>query len=90
MVQGRPDGHLLAFVDHAVPGANNEVPTGTPVDVVIDHHPAEDIDARFADHREEVGATATILAEYVVELDVTMDATLATALSFAIRRETLG
>ncbi|MEF8855895.1 MAG: bifunctional oligoribonuclease/PAP phosphatase NrnA [Haloplanus sp.] len=89
-VQDRPDGSLLAFVDHAVPGANNEVPPGTPIDVVIDHHPAEDIDARFVDHREAVGATATILAEYVTELDVPMDATLATALSFAIRRETLG
>jgi len=89
-VRDRPEGSLLAFVDHAVPGANNEVPPGTPVDVVIDHHSAEDVDAQFVDHREEAGATATILAEYVIELDVTMDATLATALSFAIRRETLG
>jgi nanoRNase/pAp phosphatase (c-di-AMP/oligoRNAs hydrolase) len=90
MVRDRPDDALLAFVDHAVPGANNEVPAGTPVDVVIDHHPAEAIEARFVDHREAVGATATILAEYVVELDVEVDATLATALTFAIRRETLG
>ncbi|GAB6859949.1 bifunctional oligoribonuclease/PAP phosphatase NrnA [Haloplanus litoreus] len=90
VVHDRPDGALLAFVDHAIPGANNEVPPGTPVDVVIDHHPAEGIDARFVDHREAVGATATILAEYVAELDVEVDATLATALTFAIRRETLG
>ncbi|MFB6304373.1 MAG: bifunctional oligoribonuclease/PAP phosphatase NrnA [Haloferacaceae archaeon] len=88
-VQNRPEGSLLAFVDHSVPGANNRVPEGTPVDVVIDHHPAEDVTARFVDHRETAGATATILTEYVRELDVEVDETLATALLFAIRRETL-
>ncbi|WP_418280352.1 DHH family phosphoesterase [Halorubrum sp. DTA98] len=89
-VQNRPEGSLLAFVDHAIPGANNRVPEGTPIDIVIDHHPAEDIEARFVDHREEIGATATILAEYIDAFDVDLDATLATALLFAIRRETLG
>ncbi|MFB6108429.1 MAG: bifunctional oligoribonuclease/PAP phosphatase NrnA [Haloplanus sp.] len=84
------EGSLLAFVDHSVPGANNEVPEGTPVDIVIDHHPAESVDARFVDHRESAGATATILTEYVAALDVELDTTLATALLFAIRRETLG
>jgi nanoRNase/pAp phosphatase (c-di-AMP/oligoRNAs hydrolase) len=89
-VRNRPDGSLLAFVDHSAPGENNEVPGDVPVDVVIDHHPAEGIEARFVDHREAVGATATILTEYVLELEVALDATLATALLFAIRRETLG
>jgi nanoRNase/pAp phosphatase (c-di-AMP/oligoRNAs hydrolase) len=89
-VQNRPDGSLLAFVDHAVPGENNRVPEGTPVDIVIDHHPSENIEAQFVDHREQVGATATILAEYVEELGTEMDTALGTALLFAIRRETLG
>jgi len=89
-VEDRPEGSLLAFVDHSVPGANNHVPEGTPIDVVIDHHPNETIDARFVDHREHVGATATILTEYVRELDTEMDADLGTALMFALRRETLG
>ena len=90
VVQDRDAGSLLAFVDHAVPGANNRVPEGTPVDIVIDHHPGEEIDAQFVDHREAVGATATILTEYVRELAIDLDTTLATALLFAIRRETLG
>lgn len=89
-VQDRSEGALLAFVDHAVPGANNRVPEGTPVDIVIDHHSSEGIDAQFIDHREHVGATATILTEYVRELATEMDAALGTALLFAIRRETLG
>jgi nanoRNase/pAp phosphatase (c-di-AMP/oligoRNAs hydrolase) len=90
IVENRPQGSLLAFVDHAQPGANNEVPDGTPVDVVVDHHPAESIEATFVDHRESWGATATILTEYVRELGLEVDSTLATALLFAIRRETLG
>ena len=57
---------------------------------MIDHHPSEEIEAQFIDHREQVGATATILTEYVRELATEMDAALGTALLFAIRRETLG
>ncbi|WP_323676286.1 bifunctional oligoribonuclease/PAP phosphatase NrnA [Halorubellus sp. PRR65] len=89
-VRDRDPGDLLAFVDHSRPGANNEVPEDVPVDIVLDHHPAEDVQARFVDHREDVGATATILTGYVRELDVEVEETLATALLFAIRRETLG
>ena len=88
-VTDRPPESLVAFVDHSIPGANNRVDPETPIDIVIDHHPAEDIDARFVDHREEMGAAATMLTEHVTSLDVEMDGSLATALLFAIRRETL-
>ncbi len=88
-LEDRPPESLVALVDHSIPGANNDISEGTPLDIVIDHHPAENIDARFIDHREDIGAAATILTEYVRELDVDVDAMLATALLFAIRRETL-
>ena len=88
-VQNREPDSLLAFVDHSVPGENNRVPEDTHVDIVIDHHPAEDIDAGFVDHREELGAAETILTEYVRALDIELDTDLATALLFAIRSDTL-
>ena len=88
-VQNRQPDSLLAFVDHSIPGENNTVPPDTNVDIVIDHHPAEDIDARFIDHREEAGAAATILTEHVRILDIDIDTDLATALLFAIRSDTL-
>ncbi|MFW6018848.1 MAG: DHH family phosphoesterase [Halapricum sp.] len=88
-VMDRPPDSLLAFVDHSIPGENNNVPPETPVDIVIDHHPAEDIDAGFVDHREELGAVATILTEYVRALDIDLTTELATALLFAIRSDTL-
>ena len=88
-LRDRSADSLVAFVDHATPGANNNVPPETAIDIVIDHHPATEIDARFVDHREEIGAAATILAEYIQTLDLLLDPMLATALLFAIRRETL-
>jgi nanoRNase/pAp phosphatase (c-di-AMP/oligoRNAs hydrolase) len=58
-VRDRAEDSLVAFVDHSIPGVNNEVPEDVPVDIVIDHHTAEGIEARFVDHREGLGATAT-------------------------------
>ena len=89
MVRDRPPEVLLAFVDHSVPGENNRVPPRTDVDIVIDHHPFEDVAARFVDNRESVGATATILTEYIRALPMEPTPRVGTALLFAIRRETL-
>jgi nanoRNase/pAp phosphatase (c-di-AMP/oligoRNAs hydrolase) len=85
------DGYeRIAFVDHSVPGRNNGVPPGRSIDVVVDHHPVEEaVNATFVDRREELGATATILVDYLREVDPAPDGTLATALAFALRRETL-
>jgi nanoRNase/pAp phosphatase (c-di-AMP/oligoRNAs hydrolase) len=89
LVTDRPEGSLVAFVDHSTPGANNQVPADTPIDIVVDHHQSEEIQARYVDHRESVCATATILTEYVRDLEIEITPPLATALLFAIRRETL-
>lgn len=80
---------LIGFVDHAVPGQNNSVPAEYLPDIVIDHHPNENVQGTYVDHREQVGATASMLTEYLVELDIDIDVRLATALLFGIRRETL-
>lgn len=80
---------IVGFVDHAIPGQNNPVPAEYVPDIVIDHHPNENVEGVHVDHREDVGATASMLTEYLVELDVELDTRLATALLFGIRRETL-
>ncbi|WP_254546248.1 DHH family phosphoesterase [Halomarina pelagica] len=81
---------LVAFVDHSVPGVNNAVPPEYVPDIVIDHHPVDGVAGTFVDHREEVGATASILAQYLEAIDADVDAQIATGLLFGIRRETLG
>lgn len=84
-----PDDYdMLALVDTGVPGANNPLTGLDKVGIIIDHHgvPLHD-KVVFADIRD-VGATATILTNYLEELDVDIDKTLATALLYGIRTDT--
>lgn len=57
--------------------------------ICIDHHPYNDkYQYRFADIRPEVGACATMIAQYFFENDVPMDEKIATALTYGIRIDT--
>ncbi|AEA46114.1 DHH family phosphoesterase [Archaeoglobus veneficus] len=78
----------FAIVDASKPGANNSIPKDIEVHIVIDHHQAEGVEAEYIDLRTDVGATATILTEYLRELKLVPSRTLATALFFGIRTET--
>ncbi len=66
-----------------------------PMDQVIlaiDHHPPRrsQIRAILQDVRPEVGAAATLLAEYVAIAEMPIDALLATALFYGIKADTRG
>jgi nanoRNase/pAp phosphatase (c-di-AMP/oligoRNAs hydrolase) len=79
----------FALVDHSRPGVNDQLPADTPVDIVIDHHPPRvPIEARFVDLRSDVGATSTLLTEYVRKVLPTLDPDVATGLLFGIRVDT--
>jgi len=83
------DYSLVAFVDHGIPGRNNSAPEDMTPDIVIDHHPADEIEGQFVDHRPAVGATVTLLTRYLEVYDIELDERLATALLFGLHRETL-
>ena len=84
------DTDLVAFVDHAIPGEHSQLPPGTNVDVVVDHHQySEPVLASFVDLRPDVGATSTILTEYVTEVTYPPPVHLASMLLFALHRERL-
>ncbi|MFB6151881.1 MAG: DHH family phosphoesterase [Haloarculaceae archaeon] len=79
----------VALVDHSRPGVNDGLPEDTEVDVVIDHHPPRlPVDARFVDLRSDVGATSTLLVDYLRRLGVTPDEAVATGLLFGIHVDT--
>jgi nanoRNase/pAp phosphatase (c-di-AMP/oligoRNAs hydrolase) len=79
----------IALVDHSRPGVNDGLPEATPIDIVVDHHPPrEPVEAQFVDLRSAVGATSTILADYLRSLDIDLDRTLATVLLYGIRVDT--
>lgn len=57
--------------------------------ICIDHHPYNDkYSYRFKDIRPEIGACATMIAQYFFENDVPMDEKIATALTYGIRIDT--
>jgi nanoRNase/pAp phosphatase (c-di-AMP/oligoRNAs hydrolase) len=79
----------IALVDHSRPGVNDGLDPETRVDVVVDHHPPRaPVEARCLDLRSDVGATSTLLTEYLRRLRITPDRTTATALLFGIRVDT--
>ena len=60
-----------------------------PFDILIDHHPVEvEAKAGFVDIRDQYGATATILTEYLKGNQITPSPKLATALFYAIKTDT--
>lgn len=81
---------VLAIVDSQPGTGNNSLPAGRPVDVVVDHHPlrAESAVAPWCDIRPELGATSTIVLQYLRERHISLDPALATALFYALRSET--
>lgn len=60
--------------------------------LAVDHHPPKrsQIRAVIHDVRPEVGATATLLAEYVATAEMEIDAILATALFYGVKSDTRG
>jgi len=83
--------NYLALVDCSGPGANNDIAPQTKINIIIDHHKEGKhiaTQSTFVDIRPGVGATASILTQYLQELDVPVDKRVATALLYGIRTDT--
>jgi nanoRNase/pAp phosphatase (c-di-AMP/oligoRNAs hydrolase) len=80
----------FALVDTQPRSGNNQLPARLTPDLVVDHHPvrASTQSMPFVDIRPPYGATATIVAEYLLASGVRYTHAVATALIYAIRSET--
>ncbi|OTF02135.1 bifunctional oligoribonuclease/PAP phosphatase NrnA, partial [Halorubrum sp. SD612] len=79
----------VALVDHSRAGINDSLPEGHPVDVVVDHHPPRGpVAGSFVDIRPAVGATSTLISEYLSRYGIAPERDLATALLYGIRIDT--
>ncbi|WP_276272390.1 DHHA1 domain-containing protein [Haloarcula litorea] len=79
----------FALVDHSRPGVNDQLPEDLDIDIVIDHHPPRfPVEARYVDLRSAVGATSTLLVDYLRRFDVDIPEHVATGLLFGIRVDT--
>lgn len=82
----------VALVDTQPGAGNNPLPVDYPPAVVIDHHAWRESTARasFRDVRTELGASSTILTEYLQALRIEPPKPLATALFYGIKTDTMG
>ncbi|NMC88399.1 MAG: bifunctional oligoribonuclease/PAP phosphatase NrnA, partial [Methanomicrobiales archaeon] len=83
--------NYIALVDSSGPGVNNKLPKTTRVNIIIDHHKNDEhpsVVADFIDIRPGIGATASIMAQYLMELDIPVSKSVATALLYGIRADT--
>ena len=92
-IRGR-DQLAYALVDTQPGAGNNALPVGVIPLMVVDHHPPKATtrpllkQTHLVDIRTDYGACATIITEYLQELDVPISASLATALVYGITSET--
>ncbi|ESP90208.1 DHH family phosphoesterase [Candidatus Halobonum tyrrellensis] len=81
------DYGAVALVDYSEAG---DTDVGVDVDIYIDHAESDDgFEAEFTDIRTNVSATSTILTKYIQEFDLSPSETVATALLYGIRAETV-
>ena len=87
------DYSAVAQVDTQPGAGNNRLNTVQPSHIVIDHHhPIRDkIDTvSYSDVRTNIGATATMLYQYLDAAHLTPDPILATAMFYGIKTDTRG
>lgn len=84
------DFDAVALVDTQPSTGNNALPSKRIPDLVIDHHSiiAPSRKVPFLDIREQYGATASILTQYLFHFGLDIDQNLATALLYGIKSET--
>ncbi len=81
---------IVALIDTHSGMGNNPMPAYIPITIEIDHHPVSTTNrtSLFSDIRADFGATATILARYLLSAGLKIGTKLATALFYAIKAET--
>lgn len=79
----------VAVVDTEYAGQNNPLPRDFVPSIVVGHHETPDeVPGEYVDVRSDIGAVSTILWSYLMELGLTPEPPLATALLHAIRVDT--
>lgn len=81
---------VVCMVDTQPGAGNNSFPVDKNVHLVIDHHATRDEleNVLWVDVREQYGAAATILYEYLCCQKISLNTRLATSLFYAIKSET--
>lgn len=81
---------VVAMVDCQHPAGNHALPRTRVPDIVFDHHPVlrGSRTVAFHDFRPRIGATCTMLCQYLFGAEVPLTKRLATAIAYGIKSET--
>lgn len=82
----------IVMVDSQPNTGRHSFDPNTQVHAVIDHHqtPGDLSDVEFVDVRRDVGATCSVVTEYLIEQELTIPPRVATALMYGIETEMNG
>ncbi len=80
----------IALIEASIPGVNNPLEKGTTPDIILDHHQVDmrKVKGDYIDIRPGVGATSTIMIDYLTHLNQEVTEELATALLYGIKTDT--
>ncbi|MEE9610414.1 MAG: NAD-binding protein, partial [Desulfatiglandales bacterium] len=80
----------IALIEASIPGVNNPLDKSVTPDIIIDHHQVDmkKVKGEYVDIRPNVGATSTIMIDYLTHLKKELDEELATALLYGIKTDT--
>ena len=93
VLSGLDEYSALALIDTQPGAGNNRLPAAYIPQVVIDHHnPVRDNISRvpYADVQPDIGATVTLMAQYLETAGIVPDSDLTTAMFYALKTDTLG
>ncbi|MBU2559774.1 NAD-binding protein [archaeon] len=84
------DYSKIALIEASIPGQNNPLSSDITPDIIIDHHPVdrEKVKGKYIDVRPEVGATSTILTQYLMHMGFDLTEELSTLLLYGIKTDT--
>jgi nanoRNase/pAp phosphatase (c-di-AMP/oligoRNAs hydrolase) len=87
-----PADGAVVMVDSQPHTGRHSLPADVPIRAVIDHHETcgNLAGIPFVDVRSDVGATCTIVTSYLIEQQVTIPKTVATALFYGVESELTG
>jgi nanoRNase/pAp phosphatase (c-di-AMP/oligoRNAs hydrolase) len=92
ILEGYEKYTAIALVDTQPLAGNNSLPESQTADIVIDHHnPLRNLKGvRFLDIRPYIGATVTIVYQYLEAAGIQPDPDLATAMFYGLKTDTRG
>ena len=93
VLRGLDEYSALALIDTQPGAGNNRLPATHIPQVVIDHHnPIRGNISKvpYADVQPEIGATVTLLHQYLETAGIAPDSDLTTAMFYALKTDTLG